>query len=188
MALIWGCSLIPFFLIHLLPPAQGIPLTITTLCFQSSKEMITHHLKNPLRGRISRLSCALGGDGDEPVCSATVGRCRKPASCPLKTERKRRQYPGHTFWCVLGLKQRWRAGKMSVRMDSGRTPFTGTVEGNSKSDGIVYLCPPQLLKLVPQQQCHALVSPLTACPARRYHPHPNISNTCSGIRNFLSNF
>lgn len=188
MALIWGYFLIPFFLIHLLPPAQGIPLTITTLCFQSFKEMITHHLKNSLCGRVSKLSCALGGDEDVPVCSAIVGRCRKPASCPLKRGRGKRQYPGYTFCCVLGLKPRWRVDKISMYMDSERTPLTGTVEGNSKSDGIVHLCPPQLLKLAPQQRCHALLSPLTACPAHLCHPHPNISNTCNGICKFLGSF
>lgn len=139
--------------------------------------MITHHLKSPLCGRISRLSCALGGDGDEPVSSATVSSCRKPASSHLKRGRKKGNIQATSYCYVLGLIWRWRADKISLSTGSGRVLFTGAVEGNPMSDSIVHLCPAVLFQSpsstvllfphsLPAQLTSAIPTPTTQSCAR----------------------
>lgn len=64
------------------------PLPLSTFSFLKRWSHITR--KNPHCGRVSRLSCALAGGGDELASSARAGSCRTPASSPLEKREKKR--------------------------------------------------------------------------------------------------
>lgn len=159
--------------LRLLHPTQCIPLIITTLCFQSLKETTAHYLKTPLCGKISRLSCAVGRDGDAPDSIATVGSSRKSVISPLWRGRRN---------LVLSIRSKGEAeGWLNNPVHwLKKSPLTGAVEDSPRSDRIVHLSLGELFNIIspaaglcsfPSACLPSSLPPSTPPPPR----HPNAS-------------